>query len=447
MLLEAGLASEQDILAVMVRAREESLDLRRILTDVLHVDELRFARRVAAKAKLATEDLDRARPDQSALELVPPSLARQCMALPLAADEDSVTVVMAFPFDAEAVADLEYVTGRRIRIRVAPASAVIRGIDEHYDPDRLGAPALSLREAASLAEGARRGFAVVLLGGERSALPATIGANIAYWLAQEGKDVLLADLVTAAADVGALVGFEPERALEDHVADPFGLSKAITKAGCGFSFLGGVARGFTPDRLPPARRRGLYRQLALIGEKYDISVVVLWPVASAPEARYALACDLAAAVVTSREPEQGYLALKGVVEMHTLLAGRPHAGAIGASTELPRIGIVAADIRDEPEGKDIFSRAVEALSAAFGSYGEGSVAGVDYLGPVFADEARMRLARHERVLYSALFPARLTARALAGLARRVRLASETGRKRESVKNRLRKFADITDEEM
>jgi len=447
MVLETGLASEEKVLAAMVRAREEDLSPGLVLTELMGVDEAQFARQVADRLRLSWIDLTAATPQPSALELVPPSLARRVSALPLVCDEKTVTVAMAFPFDAEGIADLEYVTNRRVRVHVAPLGAIARAVGEHYSTERLGAASVSLREAAVLAEGHRSAFSVALLSEGRGRYPGLVAANVAYWLAGAGKNVLLADLATPVEEVASIVGFTPERALLDHLNNPRTVGKAIAEAPGGFSFLGGMPAGFAPQQLAPAKRRGLYRRLALIAQKFDMSIFTLWPVSSPIAAGFVLACDLAAVLVNARRPEGGYLALKTVVEVHALAAVKCPGAGTATPVEPPGMGIVATDVHSESEGKDLFSRSVAALSDAFGADDGYIPSALTYLGPLFADDAHVELARRKGVVFGELFPRRTSWLCLEALARKLLLASEHGRKRESVKNGLRKFAHMTDEEM
>jgi hypothetical protein len=91
--------------------------------------------------------LPRARPEdleaaaREALALMPPELCRDLRALPLRLDWwGDLIVAMADPFDEAARAEIEFATGRSLRVELATEAALLAAIARHHRPVSEDAP-------------------------------------------------------------------------------------------------------------------------------------------------------------------------------------------------------------------------------------------------------------------------------------------------------------------
>ncbi len=68
----------------------------------------------------------------SVIELVPESLARENIVMPLAQEGGSIRVIMHDPLDFETIDKLRFVLNREIEVALAPQEAIIESINRYY---------------------------------------------------------------------------------------------------------------------------------------------------------------------------------------------------------------------------------------------------------------------------------------------------------------------------
>jgi type IV pilus assembly protein PilB len=68
----------------------------------------------------------------SVIELVPESLARENVVMPLASDGFSIKVIMHDPMDFETIDKLRFVLNREIEVSLAPKEAIVEAINKYY---------------------------------------------------------------------------------------------------------------------------------------------------------------------------------------------------------------------------------------------------------------------------------------------------------------------------
>jgi type II secretory ATPase GspE/PulE/Tfp pilus assembly ATPase PilB-like protein len=71
-------------------------------------------------------------PDPQALALVPQEVAAAHKVVPLSIEGNTLTVIVADPFDIVAVDTLRRLTGKRISTVVAPEGEIVKAIDRWY---------------------------------------------------------------------------------------------------------------------------------------------------------------------------------------------------------------------------------------------------------------------------------------------------------------------------
>lgn len=136
LLVEMGLVGREQLNSAITQQRATGGRLARILAERRLVDEDRIAKAISAKLGLEAVNLSSLRIHERVLAIVPASVALKHGALPIAIKRanqvEYVYVVMADPLDGEAIAELQRVSGRQIRVLVATASEVDRALEQHY---------------------------------------------------------------------------------------------------------------------------------------------------------------------------------------------------------------------------------------------------------------------------------------------------------------------------
>src|SRR3954471_12393335 len=66
------------------------------------------------------------------VELVPESLARENIVMPLAQDNGAIKVIMCNPMDFDTIEKLRFVLNREIEVALAPKEAILEAINKYY---------------------------------------------------------------------------------------------------------------------------------------------------------------------------------------------------------------------------------------------------------------------------------------------------------------------------
>ncbi len=78
----------------------------------------------------------------SVIELVPESLARENIVMPLSQESGTIRVIMHDPLDFETIDKLRFVLNREIEVALAPKEAIVEAINKYYGSaivgDRVG---------------------------------------------------------------------------------------------------------------------------------------------------------------------------------------------------------------------------------------------------------------------------------------------------------------------
>ena len=124
--------------------------------DVIGPDQLKEAQRIDSSAieesliKLGyagADDIMKAKAEQhglpfvelreieippSVIELVPESLARENIVMPLSQESGTIRVIMHDPLDFETIEKLRFVLNREIGVSLAPKEAIVEAINKYY---------------------------------------------------------------------------------------------------------------------------------------------------------------------------------------------------------------------------------------------------------------------------------------------------------------------------
>jgi type IV pilus assembly protein PilB len=128
------------------RGQISDADLKKALQDqqgkFVHLGELLLERKLVTKEELTATvsevsgleylDCQRLEPPSATLKLIPATLARRCLAIPVSADGKTLTVVMAKPQNVQLLDELQFKTGLRIVARFGFQGEVQAAIDRLY---------------------------------------------------------------------------------------------------------------------------------------------------------------------------------------------------------------------------------------------------------------------------------------------------------------------------
>jgi type IV pilus assembly protein PilB len=132
MLVEARLVTEEQVTTALQEAqRGTGKRLGQLLVELGTLDERDLARVLAKQQSLEVVDLRRITPDPAATELMSEATSRALTAITLSVDGDNVVVAVADPAP-NVVKSLNEVIGKRVTVKVAAESDILRAIGNSY---------------------------------------------------------------------------------------------------------------------------------------------------------------------------------------------------------------------------------------------------------------------------------------------------------------------------
>ncbi|GIW86628.1 MAG: type IV fimbrial assembly protein PilB [Isosphaeraceae bacterium] len=102
------------------------------LTRLGYADIDQITRAKAEQFGMAFVDLQEIEIPPSVVELVPESIARENLVMPLAQENGSIKVIMHDPMDFETIDKLRFVLNREIEVALAPKEAIVEAINRYY---------------------------------------------------------------------------------------------------------------------------------------------------------------------------------------------------------------------------------------------------------------------------------------------------------------------------
>jgi type IV pilus assembly protein PilB len=131
LLVKRGLVTEEQIATALSMQATSDKRLGELLVEIGALDERSLVEALADFFDMPVTHLRRDAPDPAALALVPESLAREHLAIPVHIDGDGLRVAVAQPSD-----DLRFLltetTGHSVRLQLAPMSDIRWAIDRSY---------------------------------------------------------------------------------------------------------------------------------------------------------------------------------------------------------------------------------------------------------------------------------------------------------------------------
>ena len=128
LLLEEGLLTRRDLERAAAVQAESGLPLTRVLVEEHIVAEGDIVRILARRSGIDYVNLAETSIDPAAAALLPESLARRYVVIPIGFESDRLVVAMADPGNVLVVDDLRAITGMRIAPRIATRSDILGAI-------------------------------------------------------------------------------------------------------------------------------------------------------------------------------------------------------------------------------------------------------------------------------------------------------------------------------
>ncbi len=150
LLVQRGLLTEAALAFAMEEQARTGQTLGRLLIDASLVKETDLVATLASQLGLSFVDLSDYPVDASAVSLVPDSLSRRYLALPIGWDGERLLVAMADPSNVFAIDDIRHLTGREVQAVVATRASIQTAIDKYHrldsDAENISAQAASAME-------------------------------------------------------------------------------------------------------------------------------------------------------------------------------------------------------------------------------------------------------------------------------------------------------------
>ncbi len=132
LLIKSGVLSKDQVLDAENLARQQNTTLASSLIKLGYATEEEVMRALAKTHRLPYVDLDTLNIPERIIELMPESVARENVVLPLVLEDSSLTVAMSNPADVDTLDKLRFILNRDIRIALASRSKILEYINKMY---------------------------------------------------------------------------------------------------------------------------------------------------------------------------------------------------------------------------------------------------------------------------------------------------------------------------
>ncbi|MEM1109528.1 MAG: GspE/PulE family protein [Planctomycetota bacterium] len=281
MLIDAGVVTEQRLTAALKAQSLTGDRLGEVLVASGYASAEAVTAALAQQRGLPTENLDEVVPEAEALDVLPAEVALKHRVLPLSADDTKLRVVMADPFDEEALNVVKMFAGRALERAYAPAPSVIDALGKYYgsnasrmiaDLNGTAEDAASADENAGLDDASPADLATHLQ--ELAREPSVV--NLVNLLIHEAVDSRASDIHIEPFEKSLKVKYRIDGMLHEMSPPPKHLQPAITSR---LKIMGGmnIAERFVPQdgHIDLATARGpVDLRVATVPTVYGESVVL-----------------------------------------------------------------------------------------------------------------------------------------------------------------------------
>ncbi len=132
LLIRQGTISREQLREAEQLAREQDMAVGDALVKLDYATGDEVAKAMAEFNGLEYVDLSQVQIPEEVVELVPESVARENVILPLTEEEDALKVIVTDPFDIETVEKLRFILNRRVVTAIAPREGILEAINRYY---------------------------------------------------------------------------------------------------------------------------------------------------------------------------------------------------------------------------------------------------------------------------------------------------------------------------
>ena len=131
-LLKRSLVSPDQVTEAEELSRNNNIPLGEALVSLNYVTGEDVCRAMAEHYALDYVNLSEIKIPESVVELVPETIARENITIPLSEEGDALRVILADPMDVETVEKLRFILNRQIQIALAPRASILEAINRYY---------------------------------------------------------------------------------------------------------------------------------------------------------------------------------------------------------------------------------------------------------------------------------------------------------------------------
>ena len=131
-LLRQGVISKEQLAEAKKMARDSNTKVGDALVRLGYATGHEVMRAIAEEHRIDFVDLDEVVIPPNVIELVPESVARENMVLPMSEDDGTLRVIASDPLDLDTFEKLRFILDRKIDIALAPRENILEAINRHY---------------------------------------------------------------------------------------------------------------------------------------------------------------------------------------------------------------------------------------------------------------------------------------------------------------------------
>jgi len=131
-LLKRSLVSPDQVTEAEELSRNNRIPLGEALVSLNYVTGEDVCRAMAEHYALDYVNLSEIKIPEAVVELVPETIARENITIPLSEEGDALRVILADPMDVETIEKLRFILNRQIQIALAPRSSILEAINRYY---------------------------------------------------------------------------------------------------------------------------------------------------------------------------------------------------------------------------------------------------------------------------------------------------------------------------
>lgn len=141
-LVEAGVVSERDVQAAQLERMKHKRGLVEALIELKAASEEQIASALSVHMNLPFLRLAALSPDPRAVELMKDEVIKKHLLFPVNLEGNTVTIAMVDPMNHQAIRDVEFMTGKRVRRAVTTKTDVLDAAAQYYNFDASLEPML-----------------------------------------------------------------------------------------------------------------------------------------------------------------------------------------------------------------------------------------------------------------------------------------------------------------